>query len=99
MDFEWDAAKAAANQRKHGIGFDEASSVFYDPDELSRKDQRHSENEERWVTIGISSRLRTLVVVSTERFEKTVRIIGARKANRSEVKLYEEARKRSSRGG
>src|SRR5437899_983300 len=99
MTFDWDAAKAAANRQKHRVSFKEASSVFYDPQELSRRDEAHSADEERWITIGVLNRLRTLVVVSTERYGALIRIISARKATRAEVQRYEEAHKRSSRGG
>jgi hypothetical protein len=98
MKFDWDAAKAKANLAKHGVSFEEASTVFYDRFQLSRKDDAHSIEEERWITIGTSARLRTLIVVSTERDEELVWIISARKANRAEVNRYEEARKRASRG-
>src|ERR1700728_3316461 len=97
MRVEWDASKAATNVRKHGVSFEEASSVFYDPYALSGRDEEHSVNEERWITIGVSNRLRTLVVVSAEQDEKSIRIISARKANRAEVRQYEENRKRATR--
>jgi hypothetical protein len=97
MKFDWDAKKAAANIRKHGVSFEEASGVFYDPFQLSRRDEAHSIVEDRWITIGTSNRLRVLIVVSTEREDDLVWIISARKANRAEVSRYEEAQRRASR--
>jgi uncharacterized DUF497 family protein len=97
MRVDWDPDKAAANLRNHGVSFEEASSVFYDPFELSKPDDAHSADEQRWNTIGVSNRLRMVVVVSTERDEELVRIISARKANRAEVQRYEENRKRQTR--
>ena len=98
MKFNWDPAKARTNLAKHGVSFEEASTVFYDQFELSRRDEAHSTGEDRWITIGLSYRLRALVVISTERDDEMVWIISARKANRVEVNRYEEARKRRSRG-
>jgi len=98
MKFDWDATKAAANVRKHGVSFEEAASVFYDPFQLSRRDQAHSIDEDRWTTIGTSNRLRVLIVVTTEREDDLIWLISARKANRAEVNGYEEAQRRASRG-
>ncbi|MBZ5561750.1 MAG: BrnT family toxin [Acidobacteriia bacterium] len=89
MRFEWDAAKAAANLRKHRISFEEAASVFYDPLAVTGADPDHSEGEERWVTFGLSSTGRLLVVSHTER-EEAIRIITARMATQSERRIYEE---------
>ena len=89
MRFEWDAAKAAANLRKHRISFEEAASVFYDPVAVTGADPDHSEGEERWVTFGLSSTGRLLVVSHTER-EEAIRIITARMATQSERRIYEE---------
>ena len=97
MRIEWDASKAAANVRKHGVSFEEASSVFYDPYALSGRDDVHAVDEDRWITIGVSNRLRALVVVSAEQDEELIRIISARKANRAEAQQYEENRKRATR--
>ncbi len=98
MEFDWDAGKAAANRRKHGVSFEEASSVFYDAYGLSRRDEKHSIAEERRTTIGMSNRSRVLLVVFTERHGDLIRIISARKATRTEANGYEEARRRASRG-
>ena len=89
MRFEWDSAKAARNLRKHGVSFEEAVSVFYDPLAATGADPDHSEDEERFVTFGISSAGRLLVVTHSERGE-VIRIISARAATPSERHIYEE---------
>lgn len=89
MHFEWDAAKAAKNLRKHRVSFEEASSVFYDPLAVTGTDPDHSEAEERLVTFGLSSEGQLLVVSHTERGE-AIRIISARLATQSERRIYEE---------
>lgn len=89
LEFEWDAAKARKNADKHGVSFEEASSVFRDPLALSIPDPLHSEEEDRFITLGESHRRRLLVVVSTDRGD-TIRIISARVATRRERKDYEE---------
>jgi uncharacterized DUF497 family protein len=87
--FEWDRRKAGENLRKHGVSFDEASSVFDDPLGITYPDLDHSADEQRWVTFGYSSLSRLLVVSHTER-DDTSRIINARPATRSEHNIYEE---------
>lgn len=89
MRFEWDPAKAEENLRKHGVSFDEASSVFEDPLGITYPDPDHSDDEQRLITFGYSSSSRLLVVSNTERAD-TLRIINARPATRSEQKIYEE---------
>ena len=89
MDFQWDVAKARANLRKHGVSFDEAASAFFDPLAVSGNDPDHSTDEDRFITFGLSSRGRLLTVVHTVRTE-SIRIISARRATRTERKLYEE---------
>ena len=86
--FEWHAAKAAANVRKHGVAFDDASTVFADPLALLMPDPDHSEGEERYVLLGMSSRPRLLVVAFSERPPRT-RVISARRASRFERRRYE----------
>jgi uncharacterized DUF497 family protein len=86
--FEWHATKAAANARQHGVTFDEASTVFADPLALLMPDPDHSESEERYVLLGMSTRLRLLVVAFSERPPRT-RLISARRATRSERRRYE----------
>jgi uncharacterized DUF497 family protein len=89
LAFEWDDDKAKANQRKHRVSFEEASTVFGDPLALTIPDPLHSEEEDRFVTLGESHRRRLLVVVFTERGDK-IRIISARAATRRERNDYEE---------
>ena len=87
---EWDLAKAQANARKHQVTFDEASTVFDDPQFITFLDVEHSDDEERYITIGLSREGRVLMVAHTERAE-SIRIISARRATRNEEKFYEEA--------
>jgi uncharacterized DUF497 family protein len=94
LRFEWDVAKAAANRRKHEIGFDEASTVFSDPLAVIFDDERNSQNERREIIIGHSIKDRLLVVAFTERSSKLVRIISARKATKRERTGYEEGTNR-----
>jgi uncharacterized DUF497 family protein len=89
MRFEWDRAKAKSNVSKHDVPFEEAATVFGDPLSLTISDPGHSEEEDRFVTMGVSSRLRTIVVVHTDRGDH-VRIISARLATTRERKDYEE---------
>lgn len=89
MRFEWHPRKAAANLRKHGISFDEAATVFLDDLSLTGEDPDHSLHEERYVTFGISSSGRLLVVSHTDRGDR-IRIISARPATRPERRIYEE---------
>ena len=89
MRFEWDETKNQSNQRKHGISFEEAASVFFDEEALIRDDPEHSKEEERFVMLGFSSRANLLVVCHCYRASETViRIISARKATRTESKYY-----------
>jgi len=89
LNFEWDEVKNTSNQIKHGICFDEARSVF--SDELGRliPDPDHSENEERFVLMGVSHKNNLLTVCHCERKSNTIRIISARKADKYERKQYE----------
>jgi len=86
--FEWDVQKAAANLRKHGVSFDEAATVFFDALSATGGDPDHSLDERRFVTFGMSSSGRLLVVAHAER-DDVIRIITARPATRAERKLYE----------
>lgn len=94
MKFDWDAKKAAANVRKHGVSFEEAKSVLVGPLSITVDDDRHSEVENREKTIGVSTKLRVLVVIHTKRRQDSIRIISARKASRQETVIYEEELKR-----
>ncbi len=87
--FEWDAKKAESNARKHGVTFDEASTVFGDSLALLMADPDHSLGEERYLVLGMSNRQRLLVVAVAERPPRT-RLISARRAARSERRRYEE---------
>ncbi len=93
-NFEWDLNKARSNKSKHGVSFEEAATVFRDPQALSIFDDEHSTNEDRWVTIGISNTGRLLVVCHT--FQKNdennvaIRIFSGRKAIKKETKQYKD---------
>ncbi len=89
--FEWDPEKATRNDRKHGVGFDEAVTVFSDPLGHIVDDPRHSQREPRQVLLGVSDRGRLLAVMFTERGDDRVRLISARRATRHERRDYEEA--------
>lgn len=91
MDFSWNRAKAAANERKHQVSFAEAMTVFGDPLSLTAFDPDHSRSEERFVTMGASTSGRLLVVVHADE-DEMVRIISARLATRRERKDYEDGR-------
>lgn len=96
MHFEWDASKAASNRKKHGVSFEEARSVFADAEGLLIPDPEHSQDEERFLLLGMSWRLRVLVVVHCERGEVdgelVLRIISARKATVRETSQYQGRR-------
>ena len=89
MDFEWDDTKAESNERKHGVSFTEAMTVFADPLSLTGYDPDHSEDEDRYITMGLSAIGRLPLVSHTDCGEK-VRIISAPKANQSERRDYED---------
>jgi uncharacterized protein len=89
LRFEWDPRKAAANRRKHGVSFEDAQSVFADERARLIDDPDHSEEEDRFVLLGLSSSLRLLVVAHCYRAEgNVIRIISARKATREEQANY-----------
>ncbi|MCH8021933.1 BrnT family toxin [candidate division KSB1 bacterium] len=89
LRFEWDENKNRANQRKHKISFDEAKTVFYDENARLIPDPDHSENEERFIIMGVSSNLRMLVVVHCyKENNEVIRIISARKVTRNEQKYH-----------
>ena len=89
MIYEWDAEKARANRRKHGVSFDEAATAFLDPLALTYPDPDHSAGEEREITIGYSARHRVVFVAHCQRGDR-VRIISARNATKGERNQYEE---------
>ncbi len=89
MKLEWDPAKALSNLARHRVSFEEATTIFGDPLSVTVQDLAHSESEDRFVAIGVSSNGRTLVVVHTNRGE-SVRIISARRATARERRQYEQ---------
>ena len=90
LNFEWDSNKAKSNLGKHGISFEEASTIFGDPRSLTIPDPMHSDLENRFITLGTSHRGQLLVVVHTERGDN-IRIISARVASGRERRGYEES--------
>ena len=89
MEFDWGPTKATENLKKHRVSFHEAATVLQDPLSTSFPDEMHSEDETRFVTIGVSTRGRVLVVAHTERND-TIHIISARRATRRERAFYEQ---------
>jgi uncharacterized DUF497 family protein len=88
LKFEWDPDKNQTNQKLHGISFEEAISVFYDPRYIEYRDLDNSEDEDRFIAIGcIRGRIMIVFVVYTER-DNAIRIISAREANSKEEELY-----------
>jgi len=93
MKYEWNEDKNKLNQEKHGISFEEAKEVFKDALQISKLDHRFNDFEERWITIGTTSKQKILVVANlffTEEGEEIIRIISARKANKKERESYEK---------
>jgi len=89
LRFEWDAARATANIRQHGVSFEEARSVFYDEFAVQFFDEEHSAREERFLLLGMSTGGRLLLVCHCERAAgNTIRIISARKATQAESAFY-----------
>jgi uncharacterized DUF497 family protein len=91
LEFEWDPAKATRNFKAHGVSFGDATTVFQDTFSITIPDPDHSDDEYRFVDVGMSHRMELLVVSYTER-EDRIRIISARRATRAERKSYEEAK-------
>lgn len=89
--FEWDESKALSNLEKHGVSFEEGKSVLCDPMSLTIADSDHSEIEERWIDIGMTSFGRLVTVWYTERDDR-IRIIGCRNSTPREVSAYEDER-------
>ncbi len=93
MKYEWDEAINKINLQKHGVSFEEACEVFDDPFALSKLDKRFNYFEERWITIGLSSKYKLLVVANlffTDEGDEIMRIISARKATKNERNSYEK---------
>jgi uncharacterized DUF497 family protein len=95
FEFDWDPAKAAKNLAKHRVSFEEAMTVFLDPLALSRLDDAHGADEERWITIGLSRDINLMVVVHTyvevDEDRVFIRIISARRPTKNEKRQYEKA--------
>ena len=90
ISFEWDENKNTINKRKHRISFEEAQTVFYDAEALVIPDPEHSQDEERFIILGMSRQAKLLVVCHCNRASETViRIISARKATRNEAGQYQ----------
>jgi uncharacterized DUF497 family protein len=87
--FEWDPRKARSNEKKHGVSFEEARSVFFDEQALLLEDPQPLQEEERFILLGVSASIRLLVVVHALRERDVIRIISARKATRLETREYE----------
>lgn len=91
--FDWDSNKNLANVKKHKISFEEAKTVFFDENARVIPDPEHSESEERFIILGISHKLKLLIVVHTYREnDDVIRIISARKATKYESKYYHEVK-------
>ena len=93
LKFEWNEEKSISNLQKHGVSFEEAKEVFEDPFHISKLDHRFDYFEERWITLGSTSKDKILVVVNMffdENGEEIIRIISARKANQKEREFYEQ---------
>jgi uncharacterized DUF497 family protein len=90
MEFEWDPNKDRGNQEKHGISFDEAATAFDDELQVTIPDPDHSVGEFRYLTLGVTTTGRLIVVSHTEDEDDQVRIINARSASAQERRTYEE---------
>ena len=90
MRFEWDDNKNRKNFFKHSIWFEEAQTVWADPSSSEFYDPEHSETEDRFIRVGISTSARLLLIVFCERDQDTIRIISARKATKKEKKQHEK---------
>ena len=90
MIYEWDPEKAAENQRKHGISFDEAITVFLDPLALSFDDPDHTSSDRRFITIGMTTNQRVVFVSHADGDNDRIRIISARETTRRETYDYQE---------
>ncbi len=90
VEFEWNPAKNKANLKRHGVSFEEAKSVFYDDYAVQFYDENHSEQEDRFLLLGISNRSKLLMIVHCERDNgNKIRLISARKATSNESTYYE----------
>ena len=88
--FVWDRSKESLNKRKHGVSFEEAQTVFYDENAIEYFDPDHSEDEDQFIMLGFSFKLRMLVVCYCVRTGNAIRLISARKATRREAENYKK---------
>lgn len=89
IEFEWNPAKAKANLKKHGVAFEEAATVFFDDRAIEFYDDSHSDWEDRMLLLGLSTKLRLLLVCHCyKESDSVIRIISARKATKNESKMY-----------
>lgn len=89
IEFEWDETKNEANKKKHKIAFEDATTVFYDPNALIIPDTEHSAEEDRFLILGMSATINLLVVSHCYRAsDSVIRLISARKATKNEAKHY-----------
>ena len=88
--FEWDEAKNKRNQNDHGVSFQEAQWIFLDEDAIQFYDDDHSDDEDRYIMVGLSSHLRLLLVLHICRDDDVIRIISARKPTAKERRIYRE---------
>ena len=94
LEFAWDKRKNDANVKKHKVSFEEAETVFKDENAIQYFDPDHSDDEDRFILVGVSTRRRVLVVCHCFReSELVVRIISARRANKSEGRVYWETKR------
>jgi uncharacterized protein len=94
IHFEWDSAKAATNLKKHSVSFEEAKTVFYDEFAVQFFDEEHSDGEDRFLMLGVSSVAKLLIVSHCERGNgDIIRIISARKATKQESTFYKGEKK------
>ncbi len=89
LSFEWDEKKNASNNKKHGVSFDEAKTVFTDQFARLISDPDHGDDEDRFILLGTSIHSRLLVVCHCIRISESIRIISARKADNQEREIYE----------
>ena len=93
-EFEWDESKAAANLHKHGISFELARTIFNDPNILTVADMEHSDDEDRWFSVGITNSSQIVAVAhlwtELEDGATQIRIISARKATKAEISYYQD---------
>lgn len=102
IQFEWDEAKARANEKKHGVSFDDAVQIFEDPHVISEQD-RIEDGELRWQSVGMIERMLVVLVAHTSKLLEAsdievVRVISARRATRQERRRYDENRAKVSGG-